>query len=131
MAFVLVAALLAVTPAAASAAAGQPQVVEPATGAPAPSVQDPGTLPQVTTAPAPQASAAPARAPRSDGRNWALIVVVVIAASILALVLVLVAGYRRGWDPPGLRRWRHAIAEAGYRVSLGWAELRDLLRLGR
>jgi len=37
----------------------------------------------------------------------------------------------RGWDPRWLRRWRHASAEAGWRLSLGWAEFRDFVRLGR
>ncbi len=37
----------------------------------------------------------------------------------------------RGWDPRWLRRWRHASAEAGWRLSLGWAEFRDFVRIGR
>ncbi len=30
-----------------------------------------------------------------------------------------------------MRRWRHATAEAGWHLGLGWAEFRDFLHLGR
>lgn len=63
--------------------------------------------------------------------TWLLITAIVLGALVLAIVLTRLLWRWRGWDPRWLRRWRHANAEAGWRLSLGWAEFRDFLRLGR
>jgi hypothetical protein len=36
-----------------------------------------------------------------------------------------------GWEPARAAGWRHAWGEASYRLSGGWAELRDWWRSGR
>jgi hypothetical protein len=66
-----------------------------------------------------------------DDNSWLKVVAIALAALILFVVVVLVLWRWRGWDPRWLRRWRHASAEAGWRLSLGWAEFRDFVRIGR
>ena len=63
--------------------------------------------------------------------TWLLITAIVLGALALTIILIRLLWRWRGWDPRWLRRWRHANAEAGWRLSLGWAEFRDFLRLGR
>jgi hypothetical protein len=50
-----------------------------------------------------------------------------VAAAAIAAAL---AGFM-AWEPAWLPRARHAVAEAGWRVSAVWAEFLDWLRLGR
>ncbi|CAB4941835.1 unannotated protein [freshwater metagenome] len=140
---VLAAGLLALAPGVAAApvayaAAAQPQVVEPDAGAPAPAplTEDPATLepapPATSTQAQPGPEASGARPGRdSGGRDWGLVALAVVGILLLALAAAGLVARWWGWDPPRQRRWRHAVAEAGYRTSLAWAELRDLVRLGR
>ncbi len=67
----------------------------------------------------------------SGGVAWETIAVAVLGALLLFVLIVLVLWRVRGWDPRWLQRWRHAMAEAGWRLSLGWAEFRDFVRIGR
>ena len=67
----------------------------------------------------------------SGGTSWTTIAGIVLAVIILFVAIVVVLWQWRGWDPRWLRRWRHAGAEAGWRMSLSWAEFRDFVRLGR
>ncbi len=58
-----------------------------------------------------------------------------IAAVVVAAVLILLCaawGLARWWayEPRWLAPARHACAEAGLRLSAGWGELRDWMRLG-
>lgn len=135
--------------------AAQPQVVEPKageavppttsapagpTGPDAPVTSDVGpgaaTGPTGPTGPAgattgttgPQEAAA---AKDGGGDSWLLITVIALGAAILTILLIRLLWRWRGSDPRWLRRWRHANAEAGWRLSLAWAEFRDFLRLGR
>jgi hypothetical protein len=135
--------------------APEPQAVEPQAGEAAPA-QPGATTPTVEAVPDPVVSdtaggvaAGPATAgglpataggtpgasadddSGSGGLSWADAVALTIAALLIAVAIVLVLWQLRGWDPRWLRRWRHATAEAGWRVSLGWAEFRDFVRLGR
>jgi hypothetical protein len=55
----------------------------------------------------------------------AVVLVLLIAAALWALAR------SRVYDRPGLLSLRHAIAEAGYRMSATWSELADWARLGR
>jgi hypothetical protein len=124
--------------------------VEPVPGQPAPApVPDTTTVPPVTTTPpatttAPPAATttapvtpAPAAAPPAQqqdddsGISWLAIAAIALGAILLGVLVVLLLWRLRGWDPRWLKRWRHATAEAGWRMSLGWAEFRDFLRLGR
>lgn len=129
--------------------APQPQAVEPQVGTPAP--VEPGvTTPTVEPVPVPEtasgvpataggapatvvtAGGAPAAETSGDsGVAWETIAIVALGALLLFVLLVLVLWRVRGWDPRWLQRWRHATAEAGWRLSLGWAEFRDFVRLGR
>ena len=56
---------------------------------------------------------------------------IALAAVLLGVFIVIILWRVRGWDPRWLRRWRHATAEAGWRVGLNGAELRDFVHLGR
>ena len=58
-----------------------------------------------------------------------------IVAAVLAAVLVLACigwalARRRAFEPHWLLSLRHAMAEAGFRVSATWAEFGDWVRLG-
>lgn len=131
----------------------EPQAVEPQAGEAAPAA--PGaTTPTVEPVPEPvvtgtaggaapagpatttetpaTAGGSPGAASDDDsGLSWADAGVLALAALLIAAAIMLVLWQLRGWDPRWLRRWRHATAEAGWRVSLGWAEFRDFVRLGR
>jgi hypothetical protein len=59
-----------------------------------------------------------------------------IAIAAVALVLLIAAALwalerSRVYERPKLLSLRHAIAEAGYRMSATWAEFADWARLGR
>jgi hypothetical protein len=68
----------------------------------------------------------------SSGANLpAPIVLLGALAALFASIAAAVGVARaRGWDPPWMARWRHAWAEAGYRVGDTWAEFSDWLRSG-
>ncbi len=78
------------------------------------------------------AGGAPGGARGGDGSvSWLTIAAIALAGLILFVIAVLILWRWSGWDPRWLRRWRHASAEAGWRLSLGWAEFRDFVRMGR
>ncbi len=66
-----------------------------------------------------------------DDETWLAVAAAVLGGLLLALLITAALWRWRGWDPRWRKRWRHANAEAGWRLSLGWAEFRDFLRLGR
>jgi hypothetical protein len=112
----------------------EPVPGQPVPGTPAPLPADPTvTVPPADAPVAPAPAPAPAPAAKGEDKGLAWLTVGLIAlAVILAAILIVIALWRvRGWDPLWLRRWRHATAEAGWRISLGAAELRDFVRLGR
>jgi hypothetical protein len=130
----------------------EPQAVEPEVGTVAPVQPGATTVPVVPVEPVPtmtgttggvptSAGGAPATAggvvvvdkssDDSGGVAWETIAVAVLGALLLFVLIVLLLWRVRGWDPRWLQRWRHAMAEAGWRLSLGWAEFRDFVRLGR
>jgi hypothetical protein len=67
----------------------------------------------------------------SNDDTGLLIGAIVLGAILLAALVMFLLWRVRGWDPRWRRRWRHANAEAAWRLSLGWAEFRDFMRLGR
>jgi type IV secretory pathway VirB10-like protein len=122
--------------------------VEPVPGQPAPApAPDTTTIPPVTTPPPATTTAPPAAtttAPvtpppgqqpqqqdEDSGISWLAIAAIALGSILLGVLVVLALWRLRGWDPRWLKRWRHATAEAGWRMSLGWAEFRDFVRLGR
>lgn len=130
--------------------APEPQAVEPQVGTAAPA-QPGATTPTVEPVPVPTvtvtaggtpatAGGAPATAggvvvtkseQDSGGVSWEAIALIVLGSLLLFILIVLILWRVRGWDPRWLQRWRHAMGEAGWRLSLGWAEFRDFVRLGR
>ena len=133
----------------ATGADGSATVVEPKAGTPAPAPVDPATTttpPAATVAPAPQTTtAAPvpaagatgttgpqgAKATGKGGLSNAAIALIAGGALLLALIGLLAFAQWRGWSSRRLARWRHAAAEANWRLGLRAAEFRDFLRLGR
>ncbi|MBA2637714.1 MAG: hypothetical protein H0U79_05775 [Solirubrobacterales bacterium] len=59
-----------------------------------------------------------------------LVLGVLVALVAVAALAAAVAGLM-AWEPPWLPGARHALAEAGWRVSGTWDEFVDWLRLGR
>jgi hypothetical protein len=104
----------------------------------------PGTTAQPAAAPQPQPDpkaaavvaddAIPAAA-RIAGKGTGADSSIVVLAVLGGLVLLALAlwGAARWWafEPPWLVRWRHAVAEAGWRAGNAWSEFTDWVRLGR
>ena len=67
----------------------------------------------------------------SSDDDLLLIAAIVVGAMLLVLLIIALLWRWRGWNPLWARRWRHANAEAAWRLGLGWDEFRDFLRLGR
>ena len=63
--------------------------------------------------------------------TWLAISAAVLAGLLIAWLITAALWRWRGWDPRWRKRWRHATAEASWRLSLSWAEFRDFMRLGR
>jgi hypothetical protein len=99
--------------------------------APAPAATTPAPAAVSTPAAAAQddAIAAAAETPaRDDGPEawtWAVLAGAIVLAALLGWVLVNATG-RIGWLAP----IGHSMGEAGWRISLRWAEFRDWLRFG-
>jgi hypothetical protein len=87
--------------------------------------QPPAIAPAATT-PAPQAAAQP-----TSSHRGARLALVIVAALLLMLLALWAFARWWAWEPRWFVRWRHAIAEAGWRASAAWAEFTDWLRLGR
>jgi hypothetical protein len=134
----------------AHAQTGSPQVVEPKPGEAIPQTT-PSTQSGVTGPDAPVTSGATgvtgqagnaqgttgaagakdAAAQDSSNDDALLIAAIALGALLLFILIVTLLWRVRGWNPRWLRRWRHANAEAAWRLGLGWEEFRDFLRLGR
>ncbi|WP_210491744.1 hypothetical protein [Patulibacter sp. SYSU D01012] len=118
----------------------------PATTAPAPATTPAPTtaaeapaIPTVTTTPGTPPAAPPAQTPATvvsqpvatqadDGTEpwqWAALALAILLVAALAWGLVVASGRVRWMRPMG-----HAMAEAGWRIGLRWAEFRDWMRFG-
>ena len=86
-----------------------------------------------TTTPAPTTteSGKPLSSAQDRGLAWLTIGLIALGAVLLGVLIVVLLWRIRGWDPRWLKRWRHSTAEAGWRVGLNGAEIRDFIRLGR
>jgi cobalamin biosynthesis Mg chelatase CobN len=60
-------------------------------------------------------------------------VVLLAVLGVLVVLALALWGAARWWafEPPWIVRWRHAIAEAGWRAGNAWSEFADWVRLGR
>src|SRR3954447_9797435 len=133
------------TPSTATPTTSTPTPTPPATSTPAPTVPAPTPPATAPNTPAPQPAPAPgaapdaagdqiARAAQQDGSKGTPPVIVALAVLVALLAVGLATwGVVRwaAWEPRWAPRWRHSAAEAGWRASLGWADFRDWLRLGR
>ena len=114
---------------------GQP--VEPSGGAITPAPGAPGqpasptVIEPTTPAPAPAQGDEPLSKAQDRGLAWLTIGLIALGAVLLGVLIVVLLWRVRGWDPRWLKRWRHSTAEAGWRVGLNGAEIRDFIRLGR
>ena len=107
--------------------------ITPPSGAPG-QPASPTAIEPTTTTPAPTAttqSGKPLSKAQDRGLAWLTLGLIALGAVLLGVLIVILLWRIRGWDPRWLKRWRHAAAEAGWRVGLSGAEIRDLIRLGR
>ena len=124
------------------------QPVEPVPGQPVPSTggaitppsgapgqpASPTVIAPTTTTPAPTPttqSDKPLSNAQDRGLAWLTIGLIALGSALLGVLIVVLLWRIRGWDPRWLKRWRHSTAEAGWRVGLNGAEIRDFIRLGR
>jgi cobalamin biosynthesis Mg chelatase CobN len=135
------AAAPATTQAPAPAAAAKPPAAgsaAPATATATTAAAQPAAAPQPQPDPRAAASVAddaiPAAA-RTAGTSSGADSAVVLLAVLGGLVVLALAlwGAARWWafEPPWVLRFRHAVAEAGWRAGNAWSEFTDWVRLGR
>ncbi len=107
-------------------------VITPPSGAPG-QPASPTVIEPTTTTPAPTTteSGKPLSSAQDRGLAWLTIGLIALGAVLLGVLIVVLLWRIRGWDPRWLKRWRHSTAEAGWRVGLNGAEIRDFVRLGR
>jgi cobalamin biosynthesis Mg chelatase CobN len=101
----------------------------PSTAASTPTVTIPATEAAHVTAATPATAAAPAKKGDQPISTGAIVIAVLAALLILACGAWAVARHS-AFEPYWLLSLRHAMAEAGFRVSATWAEFTDWLRLG-
>ena len=117
---------------------GQPvqpsaEPITPPSGAPG-QPASPTVIAPTTTTPAPTPttqSDKPLSNAQDRGLAWLTIGLIALGSVLLGVLIVVLLWRIRGWDPRWLKRWRHSTAEAGWRVGLNGAEIRDFIRLGR
>ncbi|MGX6446912.1 hypothetical protein ACVU7I_02410, partial [Patulibacter sp. S7RM1-6] len=89
----------------------------------------PGTPPAAPPAQAPATVVSQPVQPGDDGGTepwqWAALALAILLLAALAWGLVVASGRVRWMRPMG-----HAMAEAGWRIGLRWAEFRDWMRFG-
>ncbi|MBJ7343623.1 MAG: hypothetical protein JHC46_08560 [Solirubrobacteraceae bacterium] len=107
-------------------------VITPPSGAPG-QPASPTVIEPTTTTPAPTTteSGKPLSNAQDRGLAWLTIGLIALGVVLLGVLIVVLLWRIRGWDPRWLKRWRHSTAEAGWRVGLNGAEIRDFIRLGR
>jgi hypothetical protein len=95
-------------------------------------VPQPQPDPKAAAAVADDAIPAAARiAGKSTGADSSVVLLAVLG--VLVVLALALWGAARWWafEPPWIVRWRHAVAEAGWRVGNAWSEFADWVRLGR
>ena len=107
--------------------------ISPPSGAPgqpaSPTVVAPTTVTPVPTTST--TSTKPLSKAQRRGLAWLTIGLIALGAVLLGVLIVLLLWRVRGWDPRWLKRLRHSTAEAGWRLGMNGAEIRDFIRLGR
>jgi len=69
-------------------------------------------------------------AQHSGTLSTAAIVIAVLAAVLVLACIGWALARRRAFEPHWMLSLRHAMAEAGFRLSATWAEFADWVRLG-
>jgi hypothetical protein len=69
-------------------------------------------------------------AKHSESLSSAAIAAVIVAAVLVLACIAWALARRRAFEPHWLLSLRHAMAEAGFRLSATWAEFTDWVRLG-
>jgi hypothetical protein len=87
-----------------------------AVGTPAPAAQDGAAVAAAET---------PVRDDGPEAWTWAVLAGAIVLAALLGWALVIATGRVAWLAPVG-----HSMGEAGWRISLRWAEFRDWLRFG-
>ena len=125
----------ATTPAATPPAATPPAATTPATTTPATTVStSAGSLAGATTTiekGGPARVRARTRGPSEEKTSAGAIFLAVLAALAILVCALWALARSRAFEPHWLLSFRHAMAEAGYRMSSTWAEFQDWVRLGR
>jgi hypothetical protein len=70
------------------------------------------------------------RSQHSNTLSTGAIAIAVIAALLVLACIGWALARRRAFEPHWLLSLRHAMAEAGFRLSATWAEFSDWVRLG-
>lgn len=70
-------------------------------------------------------------APTNAGLPAAIVVMAVLAAAAGIALAIGAIARSRGWEPDWVVRWRHACAEAWYRIGAGWSDFGEWIRLRR
>jgi hypothetical protein len=66
----------------------------------------------------------------SETLSTGAIAIAVVAALLVLACIAWALARRRAFEPHWLLSLRHAMAEAGFRLSATWAEFADWVRLG-
>ncbi|HTR89990.1 MAG TPA: hypothetical protein VMG62_07770 [Solirubrobacteraceae bacterium] len=122
-------------PTATTPAATTPAATTPATTTPATTVStSAGSLAGATTTiekGGPARVRARTRGPSEEKTSAGAIFLAVLAALAILVCALWALARSRAFEPHWLLSFRHAMAEAGYRMSSTWAEFQDWVRLGR
>ena len=118
------------TPSAAPSTTTSTTQTAPSTTSATPPATTPAPAPTAQPAPAAQTGviAARAEAPADEGPEawtWALLAAAIVGAAGLGWAFVNATGRIEALTPLG-----HSMGEAGWRISLRWAEFRDWMRFG-
>ncbi len=121
------------TPPSSPSAAGAPATPGAPGAAGAPATPAPTPAPKLAPAAADRAIVRSAQTLRSSDAHVPAPVIVLAGLGALLVLAGLAYGLARwlAFDPRWARSTRHAIGEAGWRVSATWAEFTDWVRLGR
>jgi hypothetical protein len=117
------------SPAAVTPAATTPDAVTP-TKATVPTLTTPNSITK-STATTVGGRPLAHTAKHSESLSTAAIAAVIVAAVLVLACIAWALARRRAFEPHWLLSLRHAMAEAGFRLSATWAEFADWARLGR
>ncbi len=123
----------ATTPTATVPAATVPTTTVPTATAPAKTTVPTATTPSSAVQPTTTAIVGHPvthTAKHSESFSTVAILAVILAAVLVLACIAWALARRRAFEPHWLLSLRHAMAEAGFRLSATWAEFADWVRLG-